>query len=140
MKQILIIGKENACRSQMAEGWMRYYTKGYAEVVSAGIESTNLDLFAANAMSQAILDISKNTSKLLSSVIDKEYDFVLFIFKPDNLEEFRFKGSPKIVVQQFEMPVYGKDKAETENNYGIIRDEIENYCFDFVHLYIRKMY
>jgi Protein-tyrosine-phosphatase len=140
MKKILIVGEDNSCRSQMAEGWMRYYTKNYAEVVSAGVSSNPVDLHAANAMSQAIIDISKQQSKLLGDVINSEYDFVLFTFVPASVESFKFSGTPKIIVQPFEKPTEGSNSKETEIRYGQVRDEIENFCFDFVHQHIRKMY
>lgn len=140
MKRILIIGEENSNRSQMAEGWMRYYTKGYAEVTSAGLVKGELDLFAANAMSQAIMDISKQQSKPLESVMDKEFDFVLFLFENAEPAALSFKGKPKIVVQPFLKPLISASKSETEASYGVLRDDIENFCFDFVHQHIRKMY
>lgn len=140
MKKILIIGEDNACRSQMAEGWMRYYTKNNAEVTSAGVVASPLDLNAAHAMSQAIIDISKQTSKALESVVNETYDFVLFVFTPTDLTAFSFNGTPKIVVKPFLRPISGANKKETDANYAKIQDEIENYCFDFVHQYVRKMY
>ena len=140
MKKILIVGEGNACRSQMAEGWMRYYTKNYAEVTSAGVVASPLDLNAAHAMSQAIIDISKQTSKTLESVVNETYDFVLFVFTPINLKAFSFNGAPQIVVKPFLRPISGASKKETDANYAKIQDEIENYCFDFVHQYVRKMY
>lgn len=124
----------------MAEGWMRYYTKKYAEVVSAGIEKQPVDLFAANSMSMAIIDISKQTSKALDEVNGEAYDFVLFVFTPTDVESLALKGEPKVIIQPFARPQQGANSKETDANYAVVRDEIENYCFDFVHQYIRKLY
>ena len=140
MKKILIIGEENACRSQMAEGWMSYYTKNHAEVVSAGLTKQPVDLFAANSMSMAIIDISKQTSKSIDEVNNQEYDYVLYVFEPASPNAISFMGEPKIIVQPFEKPQEGSNSKETDANYARIRDEIENYCFDFAHQYIRKLY
>jgi Protein-tyrosine-phosphatase len=140
MKKILIIGEGNACRSQMAEGWMRYYTKNHAEVVSAGLTKEPVDLFAANSMSMAIIDISKQTSKSIDEVNSEEYDYVLYVFEPATPNGISFKGEPKIIVTPFEKPKEGANSKETDANYARIRDEIENYCFDFAHQYIRKLY
>jgi arsenate reductase (thioredoxin) len=140
MKKILIIGEENACRSQMAEGWMRYYTKNHAEVVSAGLTQQPVDLFAANSMSMAVLDISKQTSKTLEAVNTDEFDFVLYVFEPASADGIAFKGAPKVIVTPFEKPQQGASTKETDASYARVRDEIENYCFDFVHQYIRKLY
>lgn len=140
MKRILIIGEENACRSQMAEGWMRYYTKNHAEVVSAGLTKQPVDLFAANSMSMAIIDISKHTCKSIDEVNNQEYDYVLYVFEPASPNSISFMGEPKVIVQPFEKPKEGANSKETDANYARIRDEIENYCFDFAHQYIRKLY
>lgn len=140
MKKILIIGEENACRSQMAEGWMRYYTRNHAEVVSAGITKQPVDLHATNSMSMAVLDISKHASKALEEVNGEEYDFVLYVFEPASPDAIELKGAPKVIVQPFEKPKPGANAKETDASYARIRDEIENYCFDFVHQYIRKLY
>ena len=140
MKKILIIGEDNACRSQMAEGWMRYYTKNHAEVVSAGITKQPVDLHAANSMSNAIIDISRHVSKSIEEVNGEEYDFVLYVFEPASLDGIELKGTPKVIVQPFDKPQQGANAKETDANYDRVRDEIENYCFDFAHQYIRKLY
>lgn len=140
MKKILILGEENACRSQMAEGWMRYYTKKHAEVVSAGITQKPIDLFAAKSMSDAIIDISTQTSKCYNEVADQTFDFVLYLFEPASADALTFTGEPKIVVQPFDKPQEGASSKETDASYARIRDEIENYCFDFVQQHIRKLY
>lgn len=140
MKKILIIGESNACRSQMAEGWMKYYTKKYAEVVSAGINPEPVNLFAANSMSNAIINISAQVSKPLSEVLDAEYDFVIFTFDANGTVLPIFKGSPKVFIHPFEMPMEGANSKETDANFDRIRDEIENFCFDFAHQHIRKLY
>jgi len=63
LKKVLVISGNNACRSQMAEGWMNYYGKGAIDVKSAGLVKGSLDWEAANAMMEAVIDITKYTSK-----------------------------------------------------------------------------
>ena len=75
MKRILVLSQRNSCRSQMAEGWLKYYGKGVAEVYSAGVDPTELDLDAANAMSEAIIDISAQKSKGIAQIHDIEFNY-----------------------------------------------------------------
>ncbi|MEO0876717.1 MAG: arsenate reductase ArsC, partial [Bacteroidota bacterium] len=37
MKRILVLCTGNACRSQMAEGYLRFFTQERAEITSAGL-------------------------------------------------------------------------------------------------------
>jgi len=39
MKKILVLCTGNSCRSQMAEGYLRDFANGKAEIYSAGIET-----------------------------------------------------------------------------------------------------
>ena len=140
MKRILIVGENNACRSQMAEGWMRYYTRNYAEVVSAGLNKTSVDLAAAKSMSAAIIDISKQSSKLIDEIEKDTFDFVIYTFASSATAQKTFNGNPKILIHPFELPVPSANSKETNASYDKLRDEIENFCFDFVHANIRKLY
>ncbi len=141
MKRILVVSQRNSCRSQMAEGWLNYYGKGAIEVVSAGIDPTELDLHAANAMSEAIIEIAHQKAKGIAQVVDKEYRYVLVLASDIEHVLPAFKGEPH--VYEFPFPdVAGKqmDDEEKKKAYGELRDEIENFCFDFVHQKIKPLF
>jgi len=63
--KLLVLCTGNSCRSQMAEGFLRRYAKGFElkiEVVSAGIETHGLNPKAVIVMEESGINISKHTS------------------------------------------------------------------------------
>ncbi|MCB0585299.1 MAG: arsenate reductase ArsC, partial [Phaeodactylibacter sp.] len=46
MKKILVLCTGNSCRSQMAEGYLKYYTQNSAEIFSAGLEEHGVNPLA----------------------------------------------------------------------------------------------
>lgn len=140
MKKILVISQRNSCRSQMAEGWLNYYGKGVCEVVSAGLVPTELDLYAANAMSDAIIDISHQKAKGIAQVIDLEYNYVL-VLSSDIMHVLPvFKGNPRVYDFPFsDVSSLDLDDTEKKKAYSNLRDEMENFCFDFIHQKIKAL-
>ncbi|MGE0077942.1 MAG: hypothetical protein AB7S48_08800 [Bacteroidales bacterium] len=141
MKRILVVSKHNACRSQMAEGWLSYYGKGVAEVVSAGFNPEKLDMKAANSMMDAVMDITRYKSKGINEFADKEFDFVICL--DSELESIlpEFKGNPSIVKLNYpnlyKMSLPDEEEAKTYNN---LRDDLENMAFDFIHEFVKPLY
>ena len=140
MKSILLISEKNSCRSQIAEGWLKYYGKGAVEVYSAGIIPSKLDLYAANAMSEAIIDISIYKSKGIAQVVEKSFDYVIAL-SADIIQILPiFKGNPKIYEYPFpNVSAMNLPEDEKIKVYSQLRDELENFCFDFVHQKIKAL-
>ena len=61
MKRILVLCTGNSCRSQMAEGWLRFFAGDTVEVHSAGVESHGLNPRAVAVMKEAGVDIARRT-------------------------------------------------------------------------------
>ena len=49
-KNILVLCTGNSCRSQIAEGYLKYFFGDKAEVYSAGIETHGLNPYAVQVM------------------------------------------------------------------------------------------
>ncbi len=62
MKRVLVFCTGNGCRSQIAEGYLKYFSKDKAEVYSAGIETHGVNPKAITVMKEDGIDISKHTS------------------------------------------------------------------------------
>lgn len=81
--RLLVLCTHNSARSQMMEGWIRFYAElaGLdAEVFSAGTEKTSVKPDAVTVMAEVGIDISGHTSKALDELLDpRDFDLVLTI-------------------------------------------------------------
>ena len=71
--RLLVLCTHNSARSQMAEGWLRYYALEAgleAEVFSAGTEQTRVKPDAVTVMQEVGIDLSAHTSKTLFDLPD----------------------------------------------------------------------
>ena len=59
-KKILVLCTGNSCRSQIAEGYLRHFANGNAEVYSAGVKTHGVNPKAIAIMQEDGIDISKN--------------------------------------------------------------------------------
>ncbi|ADH60739.1 arsenate reductase (thioredoxin) [Thermoanaerobacter mathranii subsp. mathranii str. A3] len=76
-KILYFICTGNSCRSQMAEGFGKYYGKGDFEVYSGGVEAHGLNPKAVQVMKEIGIDISNQTSDLLDENILFKADYVI---------------------------------------------------------------
>lgn len=76
-KRILFVCTGNSARSQMAEGFARYYGGNLVEADSAGTQPKGLNPNAVWAMNEAGVDISGQTSDSLDSKDLKSYHCVI---------------------------------------------------------------
>lgn len=76
-KTIYFLCTGNACRSQMAEGWAKYYLQDEWDVYSAGIEAHGLNPNAVKVMEEVEMDISNQTSDMVDDVLLNNADFVV---------------------------------------------------------------
>jgi len=67
----------NSCRSQIADGFLNALGSDKYEVKSAGLEAHGLNPRAVQVMSEAGVDISKNTSDVIDLEILNRADYVI---------------------------------------------------------------
>jgi arsenate reductase (thioredoxin) len=81
--RLLILCTANSARSQMGEGWARYFAKLHnlnLEVFSAGTRATSVNPNAIAAMNEVGIDLSSHTSKTLFDLPDPwNFDVVLTV-------------------------------------------------------------
>jgi len=78
-RKVLFLCTGNSCRSQMAEGWLRYYTRDRAEVFSAGIKPAGLNPTAVAVMRESGIDISGQRSKHVDELAKEDFLFVITV-------------------------------------------------------------
>jgi arsenate reductase len=77
MKRVMFVCKKNSARSQMAEGFAKTLGKGKIEVISSGLEASQVRPEAIATMKDAGIDISHQTSKALSEFKSENFDVVI---------------------------------------------------------------
>ncbi len=129
--KILFICTGNSCRSQMAEGWVRYLKKDLLEPFSAGIEKHGLDPLAIKVMKESGVDISQQRSKLINELSDTDFDYVVTICEDANRNCPIFPGKAKRIHHAFDNPPrIAKTLASQEEIIGLyrrVRDEIKEF-------------
>ena len=132
MKKILIICTGNSCRSQMAEGWMKYYSKNNAEVYSGGVEQHGLNQTAVKVMAESGIDISSNTSDLVYDYLGIDFDFVITVCENAKENCPVFPNRAQKIHKGFEDPAQMKGtEEEILKKFRQIRDEIKKFCMEF---------
>lgn len=136
MKKILVLCTGNSCRSQMAEGYLRYFVKGKFEIYSAGIEAHGINTRAIIVMKEDGIDISANTSDSITVYEGINFDCVITVCANARDHCPPFPTS----VQKFHRNFYDPANAvgndnEVMDKFREIRDQIKAYCKDFIHQY-----
>ena len=130
---ILVLCTGNSCRSQMAHGYLEFFSKGKAKIYSAGVETHGVNPKAVLFMKEDGIDISYHTSNNVLEYMNIDFDFVITVC--DNAKEAcpYFPGKAKKLHQNFEDPskVKGTEK-EIAAAFRQVRTEIKEYCRKFV--------
>lgn len=76
-QKVLFLCNTNSCRSQIAEGILRYFYGDLFEVYSAGSVATSVHPLAIKTMAELGIDISNQRSKSVAEFIGQEFDYVI---------------------------------------------------------------
>ena len=136
--KILIICTGNTCRSQMAEGFLKSFDKGF-EVYSAGTKAeSNVNTYAIKVMEEEGIDISMQKPEPVEKYLKSSFDYVItvcdgakevcpvFIGKVENRLHIGFedpadaKGLPIEV-----LPVYRKVRDQIKNEFLAFYKELK---------------
>jgi len=131
MKKVLVLCTGNSCRSQIAHGFLNYYTKDSVKIFSAGKEKQGVNMNAIKCMKEIGIDISTHTSNKIEEYLDIDFDFIITVC--DNAYETCpiFLGNSVKIHKNFKDPskmnngVYNADFIE-------VRDEIKDFIFQFI--------
>ncbi|NEP06527.1 MAG: arsenate reductase, glutathione/glutaredoxin type [Okeania sp. SIO2G4] len=77
MKRVMFVCKKNYARSQMAEAFAKRLGKDKISVTSSGLEASQVNPHAIQAMSDICIDISDQTSKAFSNFQPQDFDVVI---------------------------------------------------------------
>ncbi len=133
--KILIVCTGNSCRSQMAEGWFRFFLPN-VEVFSAGTKPEQVNKFAIEVMRSVGIDISEYKSNSIEEYQNFDFDFVITVC--DNAKEKCpvFVSDSVIVHHSFIDPAKAKGtNQEILVVYEKVRDQLKEYIASFINKY-----
>ncbi|MFC1556887.1 arsenate reductase ArsC [candidate division KSB1 bacterium] len=75
--KILVVCTGNSIRSQIAEGFFRYYCDDSFDVQSCGIQSTYVHPLAIATMKEKSIDLSQSLSTDIRDYLDQHFDYII---------------------------------------------------------------
>ncbi|HEU5395251.1 MAG TPA: arsenate reductase ArsC [Candidatus Methylomirabilis sp.] len=125
-KKVLFVCTGNSARSQMAEGFLRAFSGGRIEVLSAGLEPRGLNPAAVEVMREKGLDISSHRSTAFSEDLARAMDYVITVC--GNAEERCPLLPPEVQHLHWPLDDPARAKGSREEVLAVFRrsrDEIE---------------
>lgn len=134
MKKVLVLCTGNSCRSQIAHGYLEYFTDGrQVKVYSAGVETHGVNPKAIATMQEDNIDISHHTSNNIEEYFAVEFDFIITVC--DNAKEACPYFPTKAKKYHYNFPDPAKAKGtdeEVKEKFRAVRQLIRDYCEEFV--------
>lgn len=133
MKKVLVLCTGNSCRSQMAEGYLRYFAGDRAEIFSAGVETHGVNPKAIATMAADGIDISAHTSNNINEYAGIDFDYVITVC--DNAKERCpfFPTSAQKFHENFPDPAKATGtEEEIKEQFERVRNFIKEYSRTFV--------
>lgn len=126
-KKVLFLCTGNSCRSQMAEGLLKFYYDDKYKVYSAGTKPSTVNQYAVGVMKELGIDISHQYSKHIDELKDIVFDSVITVC--DNAKEScpAYFGKAKKLHWSFEDPANATGvEEEILEKFREIRDQIKD--------------
>ena len=136
MKKVLVLCTGNSCRSQIAEGYLKAFLNGEAEVYSAGVENHRINKNAIKIMKDDGVDISQNESNHISEFEKINFDFIITVC--DHANETcpnLFSKEAVRIHKNFFDPSKIEDEEKLIFGFEKCRNEIKKFCQEFCTTY-----
>ncbi|OYQ45497.1 protein tyrosine phosphatase [Flavobacterium cyanobacteriorum] len=133
MKKILVLCTGNSCRSQIAEGYLKYFAGNTAQVYSAGIETHGVNPKAVRVMAEDGIDISGHTSNHVDEYAGIHFDYVITVCDNANESCPVFPGGAQKFHHNFPDPARATGTGqEILDEFRSVRDMIKKYSESFI--------
>lgn len=131
--RILFLCTGNSCRSQMAEGFLRYLARDRFDVVSAGTEPVPVNPRAVEAMAEVGIDISAQRSKDVAPFLEQQFSYVITVCDRAAERCPFFPGATQRVEWSFPDPAAVRgSEDEKRSAFRAVRDRIGERVRDFI--------
>jgi len=128
-KNVLVLCTGNSCRSQIAEGYLRYFHGEKAEVYSAGVETHGVNPRAIATMKEDGIDLSAHTSNHVDEYLSISFDLIFTVCDHASERCPIFPGKAQRIHHNFTDPakVIGTEE-EIMAEFRRVRVQIKEYC------------
>ena len=131
--KVLFLCTGNSCRSQMAEGLLRWLGGETFEVFSAGVSPSRVHPMAIIVMQELGVDISSQSSDLVDDYLDKGIDIVISVCDHAAQNCPVFPGDVHRIHWSIEDPFHGWSVEDRfVPRYRKTRDELRGYIEKFL--------
>ena len=128
---ILVICTGNSCRSQIAEGYLKFFKKNLnisANIYSAGVRAEGVNKRAIEIMSKDNIDISNHSSNTIDEYLNKEITHVITVCDHANESCPVFLKKTHFTHHNFKDPSKVKGgELEIEEAFIKCRNEIKTF-------------
>lgn len=131
-KKILVLCTGNSCRSQIAEGYLRYFLGDKVAIYSAGVETHGVNPRAIETMKEDGIDLSMHTSNHIDEYQNIDFDTIITVC--DNAKERCpfFPSKAEKIHHNFPDPAKSRGtEEEILQEFRNVRQMIKEYCSQF---------
>ena len=119
----------NSCRSQIAEGYLRYFHGNVANIYSAGVETHGVNPRAIETMLADGIDISAHTSNHVDEYLEINFDLILTVCDHASERCPIFPSTAKRLHHNFPDPAKATgSEQEIREAFAAVREEIKSFC------------
>lgn len=127
-KRILFLCTGNACRSQMAEGWVRALKHDELEAFSAGVMPCFVHPLAIRVMQESGVDISGQSSKHVDDLDGIAFDYVVTLCDYADANCPPRPDHGKRIHKPFEDPIHATGtESERLAKFRSVRNQIREF-------------
>ncbi|MEN9421480.1 MAG: hypothetical protein RLZZ107_957 [Bacteroidota bacterium] len=128
-KNILVLCTGNSCRSQIAEGYLRFFHNDVANIYSAGVETHGVNPRAIETMLADGIDISAHTSNHVDEYLEINFDLILTVCDHASERCPIFPSTAKRLHHNFPDPAKATgSEQEIQEAFAAVREEIKSFC------------
>lgn len=133
MKRVLVLCTGNSSRSQMAEGYLKFYAEGKLEVQSAGLEDHGVNPLTVFSMEDDNIDISTHFSKPIHFFNGEHFDYLISVCEATEKDVSRHVSFDKFIKYDIIDPAKAEGtKAEKQSVFLKVREEVKRSVLKFL--------
>jgi arsenate reductase len=133
MKRVLVLCTGNSSRSQMAEGYLKFYAQDKIEVYSAGLEDHGVNPFTVQVMEEDNIDITSQFSKPVQYFHGEHFDYLISVCEATAKDIASKIQYDTFIHYDIEDPaIFEGNDQEKQHTFHRIREEVKRYMLKFL--------